>query len=218
MKKYNIVYADPPWEYKQKGSRGTAINHYKTMTTNEICRLSIKEIIEEQALLFLWSTFPNIKEALKVMEAWGFIYKTAAFVWIKKNKRQNTNFWGMGAYTRANIEPCLLGITKKTKANTFVKNHGIHQIIEYPVLKHSEKPPIVRDRIINLCGDISKIELFARTYTNGWDVWGSEVKNSIEIKEELFCYVYNKPVSEIKEKRCMISPCCYTCVETEGLK
>jgi N6-adenosine-specific RNA methylase IME4 len=123
----------------------------------------------------MWATFPNIGEALKVMTAWGFEYKTAAFVWVKKNKASSTNFWGMGAYTRANAEVCLLGISKGTKAKQVVKRHDIHQIIESPIEQHSKKPDIVRDYIVQLLGDLPKIELFARQEVSGWDCWGNEV-------------------------------------------
>lgn len=106
IKKYQIIYADPPWEYRQSGSktkaRGMAKQHYPTMSTNEIAALPICDLAADSAILFLWATFPNIDQALKVIASWGFIYKTAAFVWVKKNKKSNTNFWGMGAYTRAN--------------------------------------------------------------------------------------------------------------------
>jgi N6-adenosine-specific RNA methylase IME4 len=109
LKKYKIIYADPPWEYKQSGSkknrRGMAKQHYETMSTKQICGLPVRDICYDDSILFLWATSPNITEAFKVIESWGFIYKTFGFVWIKKNKKVNTNFWGMGAYTRANIEP-----------------------------------------------------------------------------------------------------------------
>lgn len=174
-KKYNIIYADPAWEYRQKGSRGTAERHYKTMKTDEICKLPIKDIKTDNAICFMWATFPNIDEALKVMRAWGFKYKTAAFVWVKKNKKASSNFWGMGAYTRANAEICLLGISNKTKAKQVVKSHRVHQLIESPVEYHSKKPDITREKIIELLGDIPKIELFARQQADGWDCWGNEV-------------------------------------------
>lgn len=178
-KKYEIIYADPPWEYKQSGSkknsRGMAKQHYPTMSTEDICKLPIQRIATDRAILFMWATIPNIGEALKVIEAWGFEYKTAAFVWIKKNKKSNTNFWGMGAYTRANAEICLLGISKNTKAKEQVLRHDIHQIIESPILRHSEKPPEVRVKIKELLGDQSAIELFARQEVEGWDCWGNEV-------------------------------------------
>lgn len=178
-KKYNIIYADPPWEYRQTGSktnsRGMAKQHYNTMTTDDICILPVKDIKTENAICFMWATFPNIDQALKVMEAWGFIYKTAAFVWVKKNKKNNTNFWGMGAYTRANAEICLLGISKKTKASECVKSHAVHQIIESAIERHSKKPDETKQRIIELLGDVPRIELFARQYAEGWDCWGNEV-------------------------------------------
>lgn len=177
--RYAIIYADPPWEYKQSGSannkRGTAKAHYKTMATDEICRLPISKISNEDAMCFMWATFPNISEALKVMEAWGFTYKTAAFVWVKTNKKTPSLFWGMGAYTRANAEICLLGIKKKTKASKMVKNHSVHQVIVSPVEEHSKKPDITRERIVQLIGDVPRIELFARNECESWDCWGNEV-------------------------------------------
>ncbi|MBR2474822.1 MAG: DNA methyltransferase [Clostridia bacterium] len=177
--KYNIIYADPPWEYKQSGSktnsRGMAKQHYETMTTEEICNLPISYISTEDALCFMWATFPNIDQALTVMKQWGFVYKTAAFVWVKKNKKTNSNFWGMGAYTRANAEVCLLGVKKKTKAKQIVISNSVHQIIESPIESHSKKPNIVREKILELLGDIPRIELFARQYADGWDCWGNEV-------------------------------------------
>ena len=95
-RKYNVIYADPPWEYKQSGSeknaRGMAKQHYSTMVTDDICNLPIESISADNAICFMWATFPNLDQALKVMSAWGFIYKTAAFVWVKKNSKSNTNF------------------------------------------------------------------------------------------------------------------------------
>jgi site-specific DNA-methyltransferase (adenine-specific) len=185
MKKYNIIYADPPWEYKESGSttnsRSLAKQHYNTIPTLDICNLPIKDIKTDDSICFMWATFPKIAEALKAMRAWGFEYKTAAFVWVKKNKKSNTNFWGMGAYTRANAEVCLLGISKKTKASEQVKAHNIHQIIEAPIESHSKKPDIIREKIVELLGDLPRVELFARNATEGWDVWGNEVECDLEL-------------------------------------
>lgn len=129
-KKYSVIYADPPWAYSQggntKSSHGIAKQHYPTMATAEICALPVHEIVREGAACFMWATFPNITEAIKVMEAWGFAYKTAAFVWVKKNRRNGGNFMGMGAYTRANAEVCLLGVTPGFKAKTQIRAHNIH--------------------------------------------------------------------------------------------
>ena len=81
----------------------------------------------------------------------------------------------MGAYTRANAEVCLLGVSKKTKASKIVINHGVHQIIQAKIGKHSEKPQEVSERIVELVGGVERIELFARRQVNGWDCWGNEV-------------------------------------------
>ena len=117
--------------------------------------MPVRELRAEWAVCLMWATFPNLPEALKVMEAWGFTYKTAAFVWVKKNRNSGGNFWGMGAYTRANAEVCLLGVTPGAKG--IVRSHGVHQIVEAPYRGHSRKPPEVRER------------------AEGWDAWGNEV-------------------------------------------
>lgn len=177
--KYQIIYADPPWEYKlsgsKKNSRGMAKQYYQTMSTEDICNLPVRNIAIDSTIIFMWATFPNIAETIKVIEAWGFTYKTAAFVWIKQNKKSDSLFWGMGAYTRANAEVCLLGIGKKVKAKELVKSHTVHQIVQSRIEQHSKKPDIVRDRILDLVGDLPRIELFARQETRGWDCWGNEV-------------------------------------------
>ena len=108
------------------------------------------------------------------MEAWGFQYKTAAFVWVKKNRKNGGNFWGMGAYTRANAEVCLLGTSPGFRAGEKVRSHKVHQIVESPYERHSKKPNEVRKRIVELLGDVPRIELFARESAEGWDAWGDE--------------------------------------------
>ncbi|MEY8001576.1 MT-A70 family methyltransferase [Clostridium sp. Mt-5] len=187
MGKYQVIYTDPPWSYRQQGktARGIAANHYSTMSTEDICNLPVRDIATDTSVLFIWSTFPNIREAFKVIDAWDFIYKTAAFVWIKKNKRnKDTNFWGMGAYTRANAEVCLLAVSKGTKPGKQILRHDIHQIIEAPVMLHSEKPREARDRIEMLFGDVPRIELFAREKALGWDALGYEI-DEMDIRESI---------------------------------
>ena len=184
-KKYRVIYADPPWAYRQCGtgkeSRGTALKHYPTMTTDDIRKLPVRELLMSGgAACFMWATFPNITEAVSVMEAWGFVYKTAAFVWVKKNPKSGGNFWGMGAYTRANAEVCLLGVTPDFKAGQMIKAHNVHQIIEAPFEGHSKKPDETRRRIVSLLGDVPRIELFARQRADGWDAWGNEVPQEQE--------------------------------------
>jgi hypothetical protein len=106
-KKYNIVYADPPWRYWESGNKNQS-EHYTTMTIEDICKLPVKDIIADDSVLFLWVTYPILHEAFKVIESWGFKYSTAGFVWIKRNKNADTPFFGCGAWTRANSELCLI--------------------------------------------------------------------------------------------------------------
>ena len=176
-KKYEIIYADPPWNYKDKSKShgGGAESHYNCMTIQEIISLPVNEISAENSILFLWVTFPQMKEGLLTIEEWGFIYKTVGFVWIKKNKKKGNLFWGMGRWTRSNAEVCLIGTKGKPKR----QSASVHSVIEYPIEKHSKKPDIVRDKIIELCGDKPRIELFARDNPEDWDVWGNEVEINV---------------------------------------
>lgn len=180
MKKYNIIYADPPWQYNvwsKKGTGRSAENHYHTMSISEICALPVSELAASDCALFLWITFPNLPEVFKVIEAWGFRYKTVAFVWVKRNRKSSGWFWGLGHWTSANAEICFFA----TKGHPHRVSKGVHQIIDTPIEVHSKKPAETRRRIIELLGDLPRIELFAREQPPGWDVWGNEVKNSIEL-------------------------------------
>lgn len=180
LKEYNIILADPPWEYRVWSNKGNARSpeaHYPTMSIEEIAQLPIGNIAAKDCLLFMWVTFPTLKQAFQVIDRWGFEYKTVAFVWVKQNKKAPSLFWGMGYWTRANAEMCLLA----TKGSPRRISAGVHQIVMAPIAEHSRKPDIVRDRIIELAGDLPRIELFARQTPLGWDVWGNEVECSIEL-------------------------------------
>lgn len=182
-KKYNIIYADPPWKYRvwsKKEDSGSAESHYPTMGIDELCRLPVKDIAADDCALFMWVTFPLLYESVKLLEAWGFKYKTVAFVWIKQNKKSDSLFFGMGYWTRANAEFCILA----TKGHPKRKSAGVHQIIISHLEEHSKKPQEARDRIVQLMGDIPRIELFARQADPGWDVWGNEVACSISLETE----------------------------------
>lgn len=173
-KKYNVIYADPPWKYKTwTEGGGTAEKHYPTMKLDDIIKMkdTIEKISDNNCILFLWVTFPCLLEGLKVMKEWGFTYKTCGFNWVKRNKKSNTFFFGMGYWTRANSELCLIG----TKGTIKRKSNKVFQIIDTPIEEHSKKPDIVRDRIVELVGDIPRIELFARQTADGWDCWGNEL-------------------------------------------
>lgn len=175
-KRYDIIYADPPWRY-QVWSRDTGLgrsaeSHYKTMRKEEIQNLPISRLTNKNAVLFLWVTYPCLEEGLELIEKWGFRYKTCAFSWFKINKKRDTPFTGMGYYTRANNEICLLATKGKPLKR---KSKSVKQVIMSRIEEHSKKPSIVRDRIIELFGDIPRIELFARQQADGWDCWGNEV-------------------------------------------
>lgn len=173
-KKYNVIYADPPWKYKTwTEGGGTAEKHYPTMNLDDIIEMkdTIEKISDNNCILFLWVTFPCLLEGLKVMKEWGFTYKTCGFNWVKRNKKSNTFFFGMGYWTRANSELCLIG----TKGTIKRKSNKVFQIVDTPIEEHSKKPDVVRDRIVELVGDIPRIELFARQTANNWDCWGNEI-------------------------------------------
>lgn len=172
-KKYSIIYADPPWKYKFSVSKQRAVtNHYSVMAPDEMNELPVPGITSENAVLIMWATFPKLKEALELCEKWGFRYVTTAFVWIKQNKKARSLFWGMGYYTRSNAEICLLAVKGKPPARV---SHHVHQVVFEPVAEHSKKPDAVRDKIVELFGDLPRIELFARDVYEGRDSWGDEL-------------------------------------------
>ena len=180
-KKYNIIYADPPWRYEQKSMQGAAEKHYPTMSIADLCVLPVANIAAEDSTLFLWATFPQLPTALKLIRAWGFTYKTIAFLWLKKNKKSDSWFYGLGFWTRGNAEVCLLA----TKGHPKRRAANIHQFIISPIQEHSKKPDEVREKIVDLMGDVPRIELFARSYTEGWDVWGNEVESDIDLSKNI---------------------------------
>lgn len=177
IKKYGIIYADPPWHYNQKNLSGAAEHHYRTMSIEEICKLKVAEVADQHCVLFLWATFPQLPEALKVIKAWGFQYKTVAFVWLKQNKSGKGWFFGLGFWTRGNAEICLLAKRGHPKRYS----RSVHQFIISPIEEHSKKPDITREKIIELAGDLPRAELFARQKIPGWDVWGNEVDSDFSL-------------------------------------
>lgn len=172
---FTVIYADPPWRYTAKQVQGAAEKHYTTMHINDICALPVAGLAAEDSALFMWATFPQLPEALRVINAWGFRFKTVAFVWLKKNKRADSWFYGMGFWTRSNAEICILA----TKGHPQRIDKSIHQFIISPIEEHSKKPDEARERIVRLMGDVPRVELFARQAARGWQVWGNEVESSI---------------------------------------
>ena len=181
MKKYNIIYADPPWFYNKRNLKGKegkrnnfawgATNHYQVMKTEDICNLNINNIADDNSILFLWATFPRLTDAIKVINSWGFEYITVGFVWVKTCLNGTIRMDGLGNYTMSNAEICLIG--KKGKISR--KNTGVKQIILEQKTKHSKKPDEIRERIVRLMGDLPRVELFARQRAEGWDATGLEL-------------------------------------------
>ena len=181
MKKYKLIYADPPYEYNARNNlktrfSGGAMAHYPTMSAEDICKLPVDSISADNCALILWAVFPKLKEALSVMGAWNFRYVTVAFNWFKTSKN-GSPFFGVGYYSKSNSEIALLGIKGKMKP---VSNF-VSQVIVSNRERHSKKPDIVREKIVELFGDIPRVELFAREKTDGWDVWGNEVAGGIDL-------------------------------------
>ena len=175
-KKYNIIYADPAWSYKDKRDKhprlcGGASVHYNTKTIENIKNLPVNDIADDNCMLFMWATFPNLQEALDVIKSWGFKYKTLGFSWIKTNKKNGKPFFGIGYYTKSNCEVCLIGV----KGKPIKESNKISSVLLEPREEHSKKPDIVREKIVELVGDLPRIELFAREKINGWDTWGNEL-------------------------------------------
>ncbi len=187
-KKYKLIYADPPWDYSDvhtwRKMGGGVRGKYKTMKLEDIKKLPIGSFSDEDCLLFLWVTFPNLKEGLEVIKAWGFKYVTIGFTWVKLNSKNGKPFFGIGYYTKSNAELCLIGV--KGKPSRLKKTDKVSSVIISRKREHSRKPDEARQRILQLVGDIPKVELFARERHKGWDYWGNEVPSDVQttIKEK----------------------------------
>jgi len=190
MKKYNIILADPPWSYSDKrdnptknnpNGAGGATKHYNCMKIEDLKKLNVNELADEDCMMFMWATFPKLDSALELMKAWGFKYRTVAFVWVKmKNDMSEPRGDGIGFYTNNNAEIVLLG----RKGKYWREEKNVRQIILEPKSKHSKKPDEIKERIVRLMGNIPRIELFSRDKTEGWDVWGNEIESDIKLNSQ----------------------------------
>jgi N6-adenosine-specific RNA methylase IME4 len=172
-KKYQIIYADPPWKYNDQKNNDPKMGGitYPVMNLEDIKKLPIDKLADKNCGLFMWVTMPMLREGLEVIKAWGFNYITCAFTWVKQNPKGYGIYSGLGHWTNGNAELCLFA--KKGKPKRVAKN--VKQIILSPRKRHSEKPAEARERIVNLLGDLPRVELFARQKVAGWDCWGNEV-------------------------------------------
>lgn len=171
--KYGAIYADPPWSFKTwsaKGQGKSAENHYQTLSIDDMCTLPVQDMAANDCVLFMWICWPQLPDALCVIDAWGFKYKTCGFAWVKADPQHpDKPRMGMGYWTRSNSEVCLLATRGKPKR----LHADVRQAIIEPAREHSRKPDAIRERIQRLVAG-PYLEMFARTETPGWDTWGNE--------------------------------------------
>jgi N6-adenosine-specific RNA methylase IME4 len=184
QKRYDVVYADPPWFYNARNNKnskfgGGAGGHYPLMKTGDICALPVSELAEDDAVLFLWATFPRLTDALEVIEAWGFTYKTVGFTWGKLTKDGKPALLP-GFYTGSNAEVCLLATRGKVLHPTDKAVRSL--VLTQGRMRHSSKPEAVRDGIERLYPWSEKVELFAREEADGWDHWGNELPATADLE------------------------------------
>ena len=184
MQKFDIIYADPSWSFNNKNTGGSmksgADAHYKTMSVEEMCKLPVKKIANDNCILFMWWVASQPKEAIQLAESWGFKIKTmTGFNWVKTTKNGKLGF-GMGFWTRQLSENCLIATKGKPKR----ANAGVRSVILAQNIKHSKKPDIFRKEIVKLMGDVPRIELFACETSDGWTSVGYDV-DGIDIKTKL---------------------------------
>jgi N6-adenosine-specific RNA methylase IME4 len=181
-KKYGVILADPPWKFNNKNTGGSMISgsaaHYDVMSLQDIMALPIKSMAADDCTLFMWWVASQPQEALDLVRAWGFELKTmTGFVWVKKTIHFKP-FFGMGFQTRQGSENCLIATRGKPKR----VSASVRAVVEARAGKHSEKPDVFHDKIVELMGDLPRVELFARRPRDGWDSFGNEVENSIQIE------------------------------------
>lgn len=186
---YRVVYADPPWDYHSTAP-------YDLMSTAAICSLPVSRLAAADSALLMWATWAVLEDALLVGRAWGFRYKTLAFVWAKRTSKSGKLFTGHGYWSRSNTEPCMLFVRGRPR----VASYKVHQLQEYPEpgagaggleltldsleRRHSEKPPQVRDLVVEMMGDVPRCELFSRHRVEGWDMWGNQVPGGADLSLE----------------------------------
>jgi N6-adenosine-specific RNA methylase IME4 len=172
---YGVIYADPPWSFRNWSAKGTgrnAISHYDCLDFPALAALPVSDLAADNCALFLWATDPLLPRAFELIKAWGFEYKTVAFYWVKLNsaaKHDADYFTGLGYWTRANPEQCLIA----TRGKPPRKAKDVRRLVVEKRREHSHKPDCVRERIERLVAG-PYLELFARETKKGWDCWGNQ--------------------------------------------
>jgi len=175
-RRYGAIYADPPWHFRNWSAKGTgrnAVSHYDCMSFADLASLPVSGLAADDCVLFLWATDPLLPRAFDLITAWGFEYKTVGFYWVKQNvsaKSGDDYFTGLGYWTRANPEQCLLA----TRGKPSRRAKDVRRLIVDRRREHSRKPDQVRERIERLVPG-PYLELFARETKSGWDCWGNQL-------------------------------------------
>jgi N6-adenosine-specific RNA methylase IME4 len=193
-RKYGVIYADPPWSFRNWSAKGTgrnAISHYDCLDFPALAALPVSDLAADHCALFLWATDPLLPRAFELIQAWGFEYKTVAFYWVKLNsaaKHDADYFTGLGYWTRANPEQCLLA----TRGKPPRKAKDVRRLVVEKRREHSHKPDCVRERIERLVAG-PYLELFARETKKGWDCWGNQAglfdSGRVETRRQPSCLV-----------------------------
>lgn len=192
--KFSVILVDPPWSYKGqsqhngKGKKltGGAVEHYPTVPTSVLKTLPVSGVCEDKAICFMWVTSPHLDQGIDLMKAWGFKYKTIAFVWDKQKLNP-------GAYTLSQVEIVIVGIR-----GSIPKPRGSRrerQFLSEIREEHSRKPEEVRKRINRMFPTQKKLELFARRQAPGWTIWGNEVTMDPPQGEDHHVYEDSNPIA-----------------------
>lgn len=185
MSRYGTILADPPWQYGNSGCRGAAANQYQTMTDGDISRLPVADYAADDCVLVMWATWPKLREALEIVDAWGFRY-TTAFPWVKVSSVSADLFtgelridvpYGVGFWARGATEIVMIG----KRGSPSPPPDGFIGLLS-PNLQHSRKPDSIYEYAEALPGP--RLEMFARRPRAGWDVFGNEVAESINLETE----------------------------------
>lgn len=182
---YDVLLVDPPWRFTTRSPKGNGRgpeSHYPTLTADQLAALPVGTLAGDNAALFLWCCWPSIfRDVPQLLQAWGFTYRSCAFMWIKQTRTGGGLHTGLGYYTRANSEPCLLAVRGRMP----VESHAVHQVIYSPVRSHSQKPEEQYTRIERLYPGRRYVELFARARRPGWAAWGNEIDSDPVISAAL---------------------------------
>jgi N6-adenosine-specific RNA methylase IME4 len=183
--KYKLIYADPPWQFSNKNTGGSmgsgAANQYRVTSIKDLKAIDVNSIADTNCLLVMWWVGSMPQEAIALVGAWGFTIKNMnGFVW-RKLTRKRRNFFGMGFYTRAGSESCIIAVKGKPP----ILSHSVRAVHTRMAKGHSEKPDVFRDLCVELTGDVPRLEMFARKSSGGWDLFGDQAPSSIDIANKV---------------------------------